>query len=95
MMKFVQKNINYPLSAKEAGITGKCFLRFVINSDGRISDVEVLKGVSGCPECDKEAKRVILSMPTWKPGMQNGKAVPVFFNLPINFNIYSEKIYDH
>lgn len=92
MMKFVQKNLNYPLTAKEVGLTGKCFLRFVINADGHVSDIEVLKGVPGCPQCDKEAMRVASIMPLWKPGMQNGKAVPVFFNLPISFNLYSEKI---
>jgi len=87
MMKFVRENLNYPLSAKEAGIAGKCFLKFVVNSDGRLSDIQILKGVPGCPECDKEAKRVILSMPKWKPGTQKGKPVPVFFNLPINFQL--------
>ena len=93
MMKFVQKNLNYPLSAKEAGLTGTCFLKYVINSDGIVSDIEVLKGVPKCPECDKEAKRVISIMPKWTPGTQSGKPVSVFFNLPINFNLYSERIY--
>ncbi|MCX7728286.1 MAG: TonB family protein [Bacteroidia bacterium] len=87
MMKYIQKNIVYPPSAREAGISGKCFLRFVVNEDGKISSVEVLKGVPGCPECDKEAMRVIKSMPSWKPGKQNGKEVKVYFQLPINFTI--------
>jgi TonB family protein len=87
MMKFIQKNLNLPLVAKEAGLKGKCFLRFVINADGHVSDIEVLKGVTGCSECDKEAKRVVSIMPVWKPGTQNGKPVPVFFNLPINFQL--------
>lgn len=87
MMKYIQKNIQYPQMAKEAGLSGKCFLKFVVNGNGDISDVQVLKGVPGCQECDKEAIRVVKSMPNWKPGKQNGRAVPVFFNLPINFQL--------
>lgn len=87
MMKYIQKNIQYPAMAREAGISGKCFLKFVVNGDGNISDVQILKGVAGCPDCDKEAMRVVKSMPKWKAGKQNGRAVPVYFNLPINFTI--------
>lgn len=87
MMKYIQKNIQYPAMAREAGISGKCFLKFVVNGDGAISDVQILKGVAGCPDCDKEATRVVKSMPKWKAGKQNGRSVSVFFNLPINFTI--------
>ena len=87
MMKYIQKNIQYPAMAREAGISGKCFLKFVVSGDGAISDVTILKGVAGCPDCDKEAMRVVKSMPKWKAGKQNGRAVSVFFNLPINFTI--------
>ncbi len=87
MMKHIQKNIVYPQAAKERGVSGKCFLRFVINADGVISEIEVLKGIPKCPTCDKEAIRVIQTMPKWKPGTQNGKPVSVFFNLPINFQL--------
>ncbi len=87
MMKFIQKNIVYPNSAREAGISGKCFVRFVVNQDGKVSATEILKGVPGCPECDKEALRVIKAMPSWKPGKQNGKEVRVYYQLPINFKI--------
>jgi protein TonB len=87
MMKYIQKNIQYPAMAREAGISGKCFLKFVVGGDGTISDVQVLKGVAGCPDCDKEATRVVKSMPKWKAGKQNGRSVSVFFNLPINFTI--------
>jgi periplasmic protein TonB len=87
MMKYIQKNIQYPAMAREAGISGKCFLKFVVNGDGAISDVQILKGVAGCPDCDKEAMRVVKSMPKWKAGKQNGRTVPVYFNLPINFTI--------
>ncbi len=87
MMKYIQKNIQYPAMAREAGISGKCFLKFVVGGDGSISDVSILKSVAGCPDCDKEAMRVVKSMPKWKAGKQNGRAVSVFFNLPINFTI--------
>ncbi|MDF2449169.1 MAG: TonB family protein [Bacteroidota bacterium] len=87
MMKYIQKNIQYPQMAKEAGLSGKCFLKFVVNGNGNITDVTVLKGVPGCGECDREAIRVVKSMPNWKPGKQNGRAVSVFFNLPINFQL--------
>ncbi len=84
---FIQKNLQYPQMAKEAGLSGKCFLKFVVNENGSISDVTVLKGVPGCQECDKEAIRVVKMMPSFKPGKQNGRAVKVFFNLPINFQL--------
>lgn len=87
MMKYIQKNIQYPQMAKEAGISGRCTLKFVVSPSGDITNITVLKGVTGCPECDKEAIRVVKSMPAWKPGKQNGRAVPVYFNLPINFQL--------
>lgn len=87
MMRHIQKNITYPQKAKEAGLSGKCFLKFVVLPNGKLTNLEVLKGIPGCSECDREAIRAILSMPAWKPGTQNGKPVPVFFNLPINFQL--------
>jgi len=87
MMKFIQKNIQYPSKAEEAGLSGKCFTKFIVEPNGEISEVFVLKGVPGCKECDEEAIRVIKSMPKWKPGKQGNKCVPVFINLPINFQL--------
>lgn len=87
MMKFIQKNVNYPQVEKEAGISGTCYVNFVVEKDGSITDVKVLRGVSGGPGCDKEAVRVVKSMPGWKPGKQNGSAVRVYFNLPIKFTL--------
>jgi TonB family protein len=80
---YLAKNIHYPESAKKAGITGRVIAKFVINSDGMVSDVEIVKGVD--KDCDEEAYRVISAMPAWKPGKQNGKAVNVYFTLPIVF----------
>ena len=87
MVKFIQKNLQYPAMAREAGISGKCFLKFVVNENGEISNVEVLKGVPGCSDCDKEAIRVVKSMPKWKPAKMTGRSVKCYFNLPISFKI--------
>jgi len=87
MMKFIQKNVQYPQVEKEAGISGTCYVTFVVEKDGSITDVKVLRGVNGGPGCDKEAIRVVKAMPGWKPGKQNGREVRVQFNLPIKFTI--------
>ncbi|MCD6066117.1 MAG: energy transducer TonB [Bacteroidetes bacterium] len=65
---------------------GKAFIKFVIDVDGKVKDIRVLKS-SGDELLDKEAMRVIEIMPPWTPGKQNGKPVPVYFNLPINFKV--------
>ncbi len=87
LMKYLQNNINYPQVEKEAGIQGKVFVKFVVQPDGAISNTEVLRGVAGGEGLSKEAIRVVKSMPKWKPGKQNGRTVPVYFNLPINFKL--------
>lgn len=87
MMNFIRKTIRYPRTALEKGLSGKCYVRFVVNVNGSLSDIEVVNGVQKCPECDAEAIRTIQMMPLWKPGKQKGKPVPVFFNLPINFQL--------
>ena len=87
MLKYMRDNTQYPAMAREAGISGKCFLKFVVNETGDISNVEILKGVPGCPDCDREAMRVVKSMPKWKPAKMTGRAVKCYFNLPFNFTI--------
>ena len=87
MMKFIQDNLVYPQSGIEMGAQGKCYLRFVVGDDGEISSVKVMRGISGCPECDREAVRVIKEMPKWKPGKIKGASVASFFDLPINFTL--------
>ncbi len=83
MYEYIQKNIRYPRMEKEAGIQGRVFVTFVVEKDGSITDVRVLKGVT--EGLNKEAVRVIKSMPRWKPGKQRGRPVRVRVNLPINF----------
>jgi TonB family protein len=85
MMKFITKNINYPQIAIENGISGKVYAKFVVGRDGTIRDIKILRDIGG--GCGQEVKRLIKSMPNWKPGMQGGKAVPVYFTLPVSFNL--------
>jgi protein TonB len=84
-ISFLQSNIKYPQEAKELGIQGKVFVTFVVEVDGSISDVRVLRGIGG--GCDDEAIRVVKSMPKWIPGKQRGVPVRVQFNLPIKFTL--------
>ncbi len=86
MFKYIQEHTKYPEIAKENGITGKVFVQFVIGKDGSITDVKVIRSID--PYLDKEAVRVVKSMPKWKPGSQRGKPVKVSFQLPINFTLY-------
>jgi periplasmic protein TonB len=83
MMKFLSSNIVYPGQALAAGIQGTVYVKFVVTNSGKVSDVQVLRGVEG--GCSEEATRVVKMMPDWKPGKQNGLAVPVYFNLPVSF----------
>ncbi|MBL7973068.1 MAG: TonB family protein [Prolixibacteraceae bacterium] len=83
LRKHIAQQIRYPVSAQKAGVAGTVFVHFVINSDGMPSDVKVVRSVE--PTLDNEAIRVIYTMPKWKPGFQQGKAVNVAYNLPIEF----------
>lgn len=83
MMKFIKDNISYPVEAKEKGIEGRVFVNFVIETDGSVSNAQILRGIGG--GCDEEAVRVVAKMPKWTPGYQRGQAVRVSFNMPILF----------
>jgi len=85
MQRFIGDNMKYPAPAIEIGIEGRVTIRFVVTETGAISDVQVLRGIH--PSCDKEAVRVVTSMPKWIPGKQNGRNVPVYFTLPIVFKL--------
>ncbi len=84
-MKFLQDNIKYPQMARESGIQGTVYVTFVVETDGAVTDVRVLRGIGG--GCDEEAIRVINKMPKWNPGKQRGKPVRVQFNMPIKFTL--------
>lgn len=90
MKKFLTDNLRYPPIAKEQGVEGKVYMKFVVTNTGEVSNVNVVRGLAGCPECDAEAKRVIKMMPKWKPGMNKGKAVSCYFSLPIVFKLESK-----
>lgn len=86
LFKYLSENVKYPAIAQENGIQGRVICQFVVNKDGAIVDVEVVRS-GGDPSLDKEALRVIKSMPKWKPGKQRGKAVRVKYTVPVNFRL--------
>lgn len=90
LMKYLSDNIRYPEAAKVAGIQGRVTVMFVVDKDGSITNVETLRGVDA--ELDKEAIRVISSMPKWIPGMQKGKAVKVRYTVPVMFRLPNEPV---
>lgn len=86
LFKYLSENVKYPVIAQENGIQGRVICQFVVNKDGAIVDVEVVRS-GGDPSLDKEAMRVIKSMPKWNPGKQRGKAVRVKYTVPVNFRL--------
>ena len=84
-IKFLQENIRYPQMARESGIQGTVYVTFVVEKNGAVRDVRVLRGIGG--GCDEEAVRVIQAMPKWNAGKQRGKPVRVQFNMPIKFTL--------
>lgn len=84
-IKFISENVVYPTMARESNIQGTVYVTFVVETDGSITDVKILRGIGG--GCDEEAIRVVKIMPKWKPGKQTGKNVRVQFNLPIKFTL--------
>ena len=85
MLQYLMKNIKYPEQAVKEGIQGRVTVRFIVEKDGSISDVKPVLSVH--PLLNKEAVRVVESMPKWTPGKQNGKPVRVRFNLPVMFKL--------
>ncbi len=82
---FVSHNLNYPSRATRAGIEGRVFVQFVVEKDGSLTDIKVVKGIGG--GCDEEAVRVISTAPKWKPGKQRGRPVRVRMIMPISFKL--------
>lgn len=81
--KYLVSSVKYPVIAQENGIQGRVYVSFVVNAKGMVEQVKIARGVD--PNLDKEALRVVQSMPVWKPGKQRGKPVKVSFTVPINF----------
>lgn len=85
LFKYLSDNIKYPVIAQESGVQGRVICQFVVNRDGSIVDIEVVRSVD--KSLDAEAVRVIKSMPKWSPGKQRGKSVRVKYTLPVNFRL--------
>jgi protein TonB len=85
LMSYLNSNIKYPVVAQENGVQGRVIVGFVVERDGSITDVNILKSVD--PSLDREAARVVRSMPRWTPGKQNGQAVRVKYNVPVTFRL--------
>ena len=85
LFEYLSKNIKYPVVAEENGVQGRVVVTFVVERDGSITDVKVVKSVD--PSLDKEAQRVVKSMPHWIPGKQNGSAVRVKYTVPVTFRL--------
>ena len=85
LLQYLSSNIKYPVVAEENGVQGRVIVTFVVEKDGSITDVRVVKSVD--PSLDKEAQRVVKSMPKWIPGKQNGAAVRVKYTVPVTFRL--------
>lgn len=83
--KFLSKNLRYPPIARDNGIQGRVFVNFVVEKDGSLTDIKVVRGIGG--GCDEEAVRVLKSSPRWNPGLQNGRNVRVSYTIPIFFQL--------
>lgn len=89
LMEYIAKNITYPQEARDKGIEGRVFIGMVIEKDGSVSNVKVLRGIGG--GCDEEAVRVIKALPKWTPGKMKGEPVPVSYQIPINFKLAEQQ----
>ncbi|HEY0056342.1 MAG TPA: energy transducer TonB [Pedobacter sp.] len=83
--KFLRKNLRYPPQAQEAEVSGKVFVTFIVEKDGRLTDIKIARSIGH--GCDEEAERVLRKSPQWKPGIQNGTPVRVLFTLPLSFTL--------
>jgi len=91
MNVYIEKNLQYPESAKKDSVSGNVYVKFIVDKNGEIKVPSVVKGLAGCSECNDEAIRVVKSMPKWKPGKQSGQNVPVYFNLAVRFKLDAPK----
>ena len=80
---YIAENIHYPNAARRMDVTGRVFLNFVVEKDGSLTDIKVVKGIGA--GCDEEAVRVLAGAPNWKPGKQRGRPVRVYMTVPIRF----------
>lgn len=87
--EYMQKHLVYPKDALDMGLQGKCYVKFMVEKDGKITNVSIVKGIPDCPQCDKEVIRFINYMPNWIPSVSiSGKKVRTWCQLPFNFTIH-------
>jgi periplasmic protein TonB len=89
LVEFIARNVKYPPIARENGIQGKVFVSFIIEIDGSVSTIKIVRGIGG--SCDEEAKRVVGLLPNFIPGRQNDKLVRVQYIVPVNFKLSGKK----
>jgi protein TonB len=82
---YIKKNMQYPPAAYKEGRAGVCYLTFIVERDGSLSGIQILRGASGGADLNEEAIRLVKSMPKWSPGKQNGHLVKVAYNLAVRF----------
>ena len=87
MNAFIKKNLKYPIAERKAGIQGTVRVRFTVNLDGGITNVNILEGIPGAPGLEQEALRIVSIMPKWTPGLKNNKQTIMQYNLPIKFQL--------
>lgn len=88
LSEFITTNLNYPQEAKEAGVEGRVFVSFIVEKDGSLSSIQLLRGIGY--GCDEEAMAVVKKMPKWKPATQRGKPVRMRYQLPFVFKLENE-----
>jgi protein TonB len=86
MFEFFHKHIKMPAKVRKKKVKGRVYVRFLVTKTGKITDITLLKGIENCPQCDREALRLVKLMPDWKPAEQEGKPVDTHFSLPITFD---------
>lgn len=90
LLEFIKKNLHYPSAAAQVGIEGRVTVRFVVDTNGDVTDVTVIRSLSKA--CDDEAMRVVKLMPRWTPGSQDGKLVPVYYTMPIVYKLRKDNL---
>lgn len=85
LAEYLKTNLKYPAVARDNQVQGKVFVNFIVEKDGSLTDVKIVRGIGS--GCDEEAQRLIKSSPKWRPGIQNGRAVRVYYTMPISFSL--------
>lgn len=85
--RYIQDSIRYPQSRMDFALTGQCYTRFEVLPDGTINNIQIIQGISDCPECDKEIIRLLRNMPRWTPATKAGIPVTAYYTIPFTFGL--------